>query len=249
MRETEHHHVLVVGGAGYVGNVLVRLLLAEGYRVRVLDALLFDHGDAIAPVFDHPRFSFLRGDIRDAGAVEQALEGVTDVVHLASLVGDPISRKYPELAREVGEDASFRLLEQLAGRGIGRFVFTSTCSNYGLRESSEPATEESELAPLSIYAETKVAFERFLLEQRDQWDFSPTVLRIATAYGLSARMRFDLTISEFARTLATGAELVVYDADTWRPYCHVADISKAISDRLGGAPRARPRGGLQRRAL
>ena len=108
-------------------------------------------------------------------------------------------------------------------------MFTSTCSNYGLRESSEPATEESELAPLSIYAETKVAFERFVLGRRDQWDLSPTVLRIATAYGLSARMRFDLTISEFARTLAIGAELVVYDADTWRPYCHIADISKAIS--------------------
>ncbi len=227
--ETEHRHILVVGGAGYVGNVLVRSLLADGYRVRVLDALLYEHGDAIASVFDHPRLSFMRGDLRDSTTVSQALDGVTDVVHLASLVGDPISRKYPELAREVGEDASFRLFEQLAGRGIDRFVFTSTCSNYGLRESSEPATEESELAPLSVYAETKVAFERFVLDQRDRSDFSSTVLRIATAYGLSARMRFDLTISEFTRTLATGAELVVYDADTWRPYCHVGDISKAIS--------------------
>ena len=233
---TKQRHVLVVGGAGYVGNVLVRSLLAEGYRVRVLDALLFDHVNAIAPIFDHPRFSFVRGDIRDTACVDRALQGVTDVVHLASLVGDPISHKYPELAREVGEDASYRLVEQLCGRGIDRFVFTSTCSNYGLRESSELATEESELAPLSIYAETKVAFERFVLGRRDHLDFSPTVLRIATAYGLSDRMRFDLTISEFGRTLATGDELVVYDADTWRPYCHVADVSKAISTVLD-APR------------
>jgi nucleoside-diphosphate-sugar epimerase len=182
----------------------------------------------MAGIFEDPRFDFVHGDLRDAATLDRALDGITDVVLLASLVGDPISRKYPELARDVGEAGSMRLFDGLAGRGIDRFVFTSTCSNYGLRESSEPATEESELAPLSIYAETKVAFERHVLERRDRWECCPTLLRIATAYGLSPRMRFDLTISEFTRTLATGEELVVYDADTWRPYCHVADISKAI---------------------
>jgi nucleoside-diphosphate-sugar epimerase len=220
--------VLVVGGAGYVGNVLVRRLLAEGHRVRVLDRLLFDHGSALAGIFEDPGFEFIRGDLRDPGDLERSLEGVTDVVLLAALVGDPISRKYPELARDVGEAGSMRLFDALYGRGIDRFVFTSTCSNYGLRESSEPATEESDLAPLSIYAETKVAFERYVLDRREQWDLCPTLLRIATAYGLSQRMRFDLTISEFTRTLAMGEELVVYDADTWRPYCHVEDISRAI---------------------
>jgi nucleoside-diphosphate-sugar epimerase len=221
-------HVLVVGGAGYVGNVLVRRLLAEGHRVRVLDRLLYDHGSAIAGIFEAPGFDFVRGDLRDEADVERSLEGVTDVVMLASLVGDPISRKYPELARDVGEEGSMRFFDGLAGRGIDRFVFTSTCSNYGLRETSEPATEESDLAPLSIYAETKVAFEQHVLNHRDDWDCCPVLLRIATAYGLSQRMRFDLTISEFTRTLATGEELVVYDADTWRPYCHVDDISGAI---------------------
>jgi nucleoside-diphosphate-sugar epimerase len=221
-------HVLVVGGAGYVGNVLVRRLLAESYLVRVLDPLLFDHGSAISGIFEAPGFDFINGDLRDSETVEQALEGITDVVLLASLVGDPISRKYPELARDVGEAGSMRLFDSLAGRGIDRFVFTSTCSNYGLRDSSDPATEESELAPLSIYAETKVAFEEHVLARREEWDLCPTLLRIATAYGLSQRMRFDLTISEFTRTLAIGNELVVYDADTWRPYCHVEDISRAI---------------------
>jgi nucleoside-diphosphate-sugar epimerase len=150
------------------------------------------------------------------------------VVLLAALVGDPICSKYPDLARRVNDEGSKRLFESLAGRGIDRFIFTSTCSNYGLRDVDEPATEESELAPLSLYAETKVEFERFVLDRRDSWDFCPVLLRIATAYGLSQRMRFDLTISEFTRTLAIGEELVVYDADTWRPYCHVADISRAI---------------------
>lgn len=220
--------VLVVGGAGYVGNVLVRRLLAAGYDVRLLDCLLFDHGSALAGLFEEPGFELRRGDLRRPDDVEPALDGVTDVVLLASLVGDPISRKYPELAREVGEEGSMRLFDMLAGRDIDRFVFTSTCSNYGLRDTDEPATEEADLAPLSIYAETKVAFERYVMDREGSWDVCPTILRIATAYGLSQRMRFDLTISEFTRTMAIGQELVVYDADTWRPYCHVADISRAI---------------------
>ncbi len=134
-----------------------------------------------------------------------------------------------------------RLFDKLAGREIDRFVFTSTCSNYGLRGSDEPATEESDLAPLSLYAEMKVDFERHVLAGGPDWELSPTLLRIATAYGFSPRMRFDLTISEFTRTLAVGEELVVYDADTWRPYCHVADISRAIMTVLTG-PESEVRG-------
>ena len=225
---TGERQVLVVGGAGYVGNVLVRRLLEAGHGVRVLDNLLFDHGAALAGIFEAPGFSFVRGDLRDEGDRVAALEGVTDVVLLAALVGDPLCKKYPELARSVNLDGATALLGSLSGRGIDRFVFTSTCSNYGLRETGEPATEESELAPLSLYAETKVELEEEILGGLGDFDFCPTVLRIATAYGLSPRMRFDLTISEFTRTLAIGQELLVYDADTWRPYCHVADISRAV---------------------
>jgi nucleoside-diphosphate-sugar epimerase len=97
-----------------------------------------------------------------------------------------------------------------------------------LREDDSLATEEAPLNPQSLYAETKVEFERHVLSRSAKVDFCPTVLRIATAYGLSRRMRFDLTISEFTRELALGRELLVYDADTWRPYCHVASISAAI---------------------
>jgi nucleoside-diphosphate-sugar epimerase len=241
-RPPDERLTLVVGGAGYVGNVLVRRLLAAGYRVRVLDRLIFEHGSAIATVFEEPGFEFVHGDLRDGESVDAALAGVTDVVLLAAMVGDPISRTYPELTREVN-DGCKNLFDALDGRGIDRFVFTSTCSNYGLRSSEEPATEDSELAPLSLYAEMKVDFERHLLARLDEVDFSPTILRIATAYGLSPRMRFDLTISEFTRTLAVGEELVVYDADTWRPYCHVGDIARAVLTVLE-ADRDRVRGGV-----
>lgn len=230
---TSERTVLVVGGAGYVGNVLVRRLLDAGYAVRVLDRLIFDHGAAIAPLLEHPRFSLVMGDLRDREAVDAALAGATDVALLAGLVGDPITKTYPELSNAINLDGCTALIEALNGRGIDRLVFTSTCSNYGLRTSDEPATEESELAPVSLYAEHKVEIERRILAAAAAGvDYTPTVLRISTAYGLSPRMRFDLTISEFTRTLAAGEELIVYDADTWRPYCHVQDISKAVMTAL-----------------
>lgn len=221
-------HVLVIGGAGYIGNVLVRRLLVAGYRVRVLDKLIFNHGTAIAGLFEDPDFSFIHGDLCVQSDLEQAMDGITDAVLLAAIVGDPASKAYPELTREVNVNGAQSVFETLNGRGCEKFVFTSTCSNYGLRTTDVPATEESDLAPVSLYAETKVEFEKYILEHSDQVDFSPTVLRISTAYGISPRMRFDLTISEFTRTLASGDELLVYDADTWRPYCHVHDISGAI---------------------
>jgi nucleoside-diphosphate-sugar epimerase len=120
-------------------------------------------------------------------------------------------------------------------------VFTSTCSNYGIHTSSQLATEDSELNPQSLYARTKIAVEEYLLARADELSSSTTVLRIATAYGLSPRMRFDLTVSQFAWELATGQPLQVYDADTWRPYCHIQDISTAIMTVLA-APEGDVRG-------
>lgn len=235
-RESDQRKVLVVGGAGYIGNLLVRKLLGQGFRVTVLDSLLFDNAVSLAGVLDEPRLEFVAADLRDEATLDAVLEEATDVVLLAALVGDPICSAHPELAREVNLDGGRLLLEKMAARDVDRFIFTSTCSNYGLRESDEPATEEAELAPLSLYAETKVELEREILRAGRPGGYASTVLRLATAYGQSDRMRFDLTVSEFTRTLAVGEELLVYDADTWRPYCHVADISEAIITALR-APR------------
>ncbi len=235
MSSLARRNILVVGGAGYVGNVLVRALLGDGCSVRVLDRLLFDHGSALAGTLEEPQFDFIKADLADTDAVKRALEGIDDVVVLAALVGDPIASKYPDLARRVN-DSCKELALAADEAGVKRLVFTSTCSNYGLRDTDEPADETSDLAPVSLYAEMKVDFEQFVLGRADEWNLCPTLLRIATAYGLSQRMRFDLTISEFTRTLAVGDELVVYDADTWRPYCHVRDISAAIRTVLAAEP-------------
>lgn len=224
----ESRHVLVIGGGGYVGTVLTDELLTHDYRVRILDNFLYDHFIAAQAILGRPGVSLVVGDVRDGNAVDAALDGVTDVVLLASLVGDPISRKYPQLTREVNIDGSEDLFDRLDGRGLQRFVFTSTCSNYGLRETDEPASEDATLNPLSIYAETKVAFERYILGRNPAVDFAPVILRLSTAFGFSPRMRFDLTVNEFACIAGQGEKLVVYDKDTWRPYCHVRDIAAAV---------------------
>lgn len=225
---TRPRHVLVIGGAGYIGCVLVDCLLERGYQVRVLDNFLYDHFPAAQGIIGRPGSSVFNGDFRDRRTLDKALDRITDVVLLASVVGDPISRQYPELASAINLRASQELFESLKGRGLDRFVFTSTCSNYGLRRSDEAATEDSQLNPLSIYAETKVAFERHILSELAHVDFSPAILRLATAFGFSPRMRFDLTVNEFCFTAALGKQLSVYDKNTWRPYCHVRDICSAI---------------------
>ena len=226
-------HVLVIGGAGYIGSVLAGRLLDLGYRVRVLDALLYNNAGAVSHLLARPGFSFVHGDLCREPDLRSAMEGVTDVVLLAALVGDPVCRKYPDLARQINEIGTLDLVDRLDQFGIRRFIFMSTCSNYGLQRSDILATEESELNPQSLYAETKVRVEKRLLQSPTDFGFCVTVLRAATAYGFSPRMRFDLTVNEFARELALGRGLLVYDADTWRPYCHVEDICTAITLVLG----------------
>jgi nucleoside-diphosphate-sugar epimerase len=230
--------VLVIGGAGYVGSVLVARLLDAGAHVNVLDQLVYDNGFSLQHLLDDPRLTLMRGDLRDTRAVAKAAVGCDSVALLAALVGDPICKKYPELARQVNAEGAARIVDSLDSLGVERFVFTSTCSNYGIHESTSLADEESDLNPQSLYAETKIDMERHILTGARSADCVRTVLRIATAYGLSPRMRFDLTVSQFARELATTADLLVYDAETWRPYCHVRDIAKAVMTVLTARPDA-----------
>ncbi len=227
-RKLAERHILLVGGAGYIGTVLTGQLLAQGYRVRTFDLLLYGNQSCVHPYLGHPSYQFLRGDLVDKDAMEEALKGITDVVILAGLVGDPITRKYPDAAKRINQDGIVALLRSLNGRGLNKVIFISTCSNYGLIEGNLPAAESQTLKPLSLYAEAKVGAEKELLAMSGRVDFAATVLRFATAFGLSPRMRFDLTVSEFTRELFLDKELLVYDADTWRPYCHVRDFSLII---------------------
>jgi nucleoside-diphosphate-sugar epimerase len=222
-------HILIVGGAGYVGGPLTRHLLSQGARVRNLDCLVYHHGAAILGFLSHPRYEFVAGDMGDRGTVERALVGVTDVVILAGLVGDPITKAFPTAAGRINDDAVRTCIDAIEGKGINKVVFVSTCSNYGMIGEGEIATEDFPLKPLSLYAKSKVAAERHILSLQGRIDYAPTILRFATAFGLAPRTRFDLTVNEFTNELLLGNELVVYDAHTWRPYCHVQDFARLIA--------------------
>ena len=227
-RALRKRNVLVIGGAGYIGSPLVRRLLLKGFKVKVLDNLLYANGSSIVDLLEEPNFSFIHGDFCNDKILKESLTETTDVVLLAALVGDPICKKYPILAKQINEEGTIKLFDLLSDRQTDRFVFTSTCSNYGLADSNGYATEETELNPQSLYAETKVNAEQYIIRNADKVNLCPTILRLSTAFGLSKRMRFDLTVSEFTREITLGNDLLVYDEDTWRPYCHVEDISESI---------------------
>lgn len=220
--------VLITGGAGYIGSVLVSLLLKKNYRVRVLDRLLFS-GESIVELLNDPNFEFIKGDVRDEQTLRIALEGMDAVANLAAIVGDPACAKQPELARETNYEASILMYNIANELGVEQFVFASTCSNYGKMDDPDSfVNEDSKLAPVSLYAETKVATEKFLLSQPIGNICKPTCLRFSTVYGISPRMRFDLTVNEFTKELALGKELVIFGQHFWRPYCHVVDLARSV---------------------
>ena len=229
--------VLITGGAGYIGSVLVGKLLQQGLSVLVADKMLYG-GLGLLPYIHHPKFSYLVGDLRSKAFLEDIFARKIDhIIHLASLVGDPLCAKDPDAAQSTNVLASKKLYQEALKKNVEKFLFISTCSNYGKMAKDKGGgsdyfvDESSELAPVSLYARTKVEVEEFLLESKKKGesdDMAWTILRFATAYGISPRMRFDLTVNEFARSLALGEKLKVYGEQFWRPYCHVQDLSEAM---------------------
>ena len=221
-------HILLVGGAGYVGTVITSHFLKKGYKVSVLDNFIYNNQFSIQSYIGDPDYSFFYGDIGNVSDLDRASQGVTDVIILAGLVGDPITKKYPNESAIINEQGVQTCIDFFNGKGLGKLVFISTCSNYGLIKENQLADEEFELNPLSLYAKAKVANELYLMDKKGSVDYSGVALRFATAFGLSPRMRFDLSISEFVREVYFGEELLVYDEDTWRPYCHVRDFARLL---------------------
>ena len=228
IKHTMSKKILVTGGAGYIGSVLTRQLLDKGYKVRILDSLMYG-GEPIIDLLNEPDFEFIKGDIRNEDDVKKAMEGIDAIAHLAAIVGDPACAQQPEVAKSTNLDGSKLLYNTANAMGVAKFVFASTCSNYGKMEDPDKfVTEESALAPVSLYAETKVGVEQFLLSQSKDNVTQPTCLRFSTVYGLSLRPRFDLTVNEFAKELALGRELVIFGEQFWRPYCHVYDLARSV---------------------
>jgi len=215
---TDSPLVVVTGGAGFYGSVVVRRLLAAGYRVRVLDALHYGP-EPIMELFIHPHFDFVRGDVLDVELVNKTLADADAVVHLAALVGYPLCKKHPELARSVNVDGTRNVLDAM--RPEASLIFASTGSNYG--EVRGICTEDTPLNPLSIYGETKTEAELMCMTRPNTVSF-----RFATAFGLSPRLRLDLMINDFAYQALVQNYLLVYEKHFRRTFIHVVDMARAV---------------------
>src|SRR5690349_20754418 len=178
-------HVLITGGAGYIGSLLTSELLRANYRVTVLDSLLFG-GESLVPFLYHPNFHFVKVDVTEPRAIKDSLKDSWQkpdaIVHLAAIVGFPACQAVgKQVAWRYNVESTKLVFDQAVDLGVERFVFSSTYSNYGLSPDGKPVTEDSPLNPQSLYAETKIASEEFLLTQKNA-TCAPLIFRFATLY-------------------------------------------------------------------
>src|SRR5712692_4541426 len=212
--------ILVTGGAGYLGSALVPALLAEGFRVTVLDNFLFGQA-SLNQLCADPHFEVYRGDARDPDVLKPLLRGADIIIPLAALVGAPLCNNDKIGAETINRDAVFALL-QLASREQ-RVMMPVTNSGYGIGEKGKFCTEDTPLRPISLYGRTKVEAEKAVLERGNSISF-----RLATVFGMAPRMRIDLLVNDFVYRAVNDRAVVLFEANFKRNYIHIRDVARAF---------------------
>jgi nucleoside-diphosphate-sugar epimerase len=218
--------VLVTGGAGYIGSQTVRKLLQKGYKVRILDNFIF--GDAsVKELYSNPDFEVHKGDIRHIEDLVASLKECFGVIHLAGIVGDSACEIDPDATHAINYEATKLIVEVAQYRKVSRFVFASTCSVYGAAEEYQ-LNEGSVLNPVSLYAESNLRSEAIILRGFERTETVPVIVRFATVYGKSYRMRFDLVVNILSAKAVKDGRIKIYGGNQWRPNVHVEDAADAL---------------------
>ncbi len=210
-------HVLVTGGAGYIGTILCEHLLAEGYRVSVLDNLMYRHG-SLFHLCVHKAFDFVKGDVRDEEFMRRLMKDADVLIPLAAVVGAPTCDRDPWLAQSVNLEAVRTLNRLRSSQQL--VIFPTTNSGYGTQSGETYCTEDTPLQPISLYGQTKVQAEMEILDSPNS-----ITLRLATVFGMSSRMRLDLLVNHFVYAAVTDGYIVIFEKDFKRNYLHVRDAA------------------------
>ena len=226
-----NQHILITGGAGFLGSILCGHLLRLGFSVTVVDDLLYG-GESLLAHYSHPDFRFVKANVCDSRAIRDAVDpqssGPEAIVHLAGIVGFPACQAVGRhVAWKYNVEAAQRVYEQGVDMGVSRFIYASTYSAYGATQDDQSATEESTLNPQSLYSETVVAVEKFLLNQADS-SCNPVIFRMAHLYGLSPRPRFDLIVNQFVWEAFRNSQLLIYQRGYSRSFLHVFDAVQGL---------------------
>lgn len=228
---TADTHILITGGAGFLGALLCGHLLRLGYSVTVVDDLLYG-GESLLAYFTHPRFRFVKANVCEPRTIRAAIDPNTPIpvaiIHLAGIVGFPACQAVGRhVAWRYNVEAVQQVFDQANDLGVERFIFASTYSNYGTSRMDEPATEESSLNPQSLYAETMVGAEKYLMAQSAA-DCAPIIFRMAHLYGISPRPRFDLLVNQFVWEAYSKRDLLIYQRGYSRSFMHVRDAARGL---------------------
>jgi nucleoside-diphosphate-sugar epimerase len=235
-RDSDPPLILVTGGAGYIGSHVTRILLGRGYRVRVLDKLMFGSA-GIDALRGDPNLELQKGDILHVEDVVRALDGAHAVVHLAGLVGDPACAHNRDATVAINYESTKVMVEISKYKGVKRFLFASTCSVYGASEEYV-LNEGSIVSPVSLYAETNLKSEGVILRGFEKTDVVRGIVRFATVYGGSPRMRFDLVVNILTAKASSDRRVEIFGGSQWRPNVHVQDAARGILSLLEAPARA-----------
>lgn len=210
-------HVLITGGAGYLGSILCEHLLTKGYHVTVLDSLMYEQG-TLLQFAANPNFDFHYGDVRDTDTVKSLMASADVIIPLAAIVGAGACDRDPWMAKAINEEAVIEIDKMRSNRQL--LIYPNTNSGYGTKSGETFCTEDSPLQPISVYGKTKVAAELAVLESENT-----ITLRLATVFGASPRMRLDLLVNHFTYVAVTDGYITIFEKDFKRNYIHVRDVA------------------------